>query len=53
MCELGKVLVIMPDVSVTVLAHNQVNAAAYADLWLMTQCQCVIIANSTFIWRAL
>lgn len=35
---------------VTLVAHNQGDANAYADLWLMTQCQHHIIANSTFSW---
>lgn len=35
---------------VTYLSHNQGDAYAYADLWLMTQCKHFIIANSTFSW---
>ena len=34
----------------TLVHHNQGDAMAYADLWLMTQCQHFIIANSTFSW---
>jgi len=40
----------LPDTRVTLVAHNQGDANAYADLWLMTQCQHFIIANSTFSW---
>ena len=40
----------LPDGRVTLVAHNQGDEAAYADLWLMTQCQHFIIANSTFSW---
>lgn len=34
----------------TLVSHNQGDENAYADLWLMTQCQHFIIANSTFSW---
>jgi hypothetical protein len=40
----------LPDARVTLVAHNQGDKLAYADLWLMTQCQHFIIANSTFSW---
>jgi len=34
----------------TMVAHNKGDALAYADLWLMSQCNHFIIANSTFSW---
>lgn len=40
----------LPDARVTLVAHNQGDEHAYADLWLMTQCQHFITANSTFSW---
>lgn len=40
----------LPDDRITLVAHNQGDENAYADLWLMTQCQHFIIANSTFSW---
>ena len=40
----------LPDERITLVHHNQGDAMAYADLWLMTQCQHFIIANSTFSW---
>ena len=40
----------LPDSRVTLMTHNQGDEHAYADLWLMTQCQHFIIANSTFSW---
>ncbi len=40
----------LPYDRVTLVAHNQGDENAYADLWLMTQCQHFIIANSTFSW---
>lgn len=40
----------VPDARITTVAHNRGDENAYADLWLMTQCQHFIIANSTFSW---
>ena len=40
----------LPDDRITLVGHNQGDELAYADLWLMTQCQHFIIANSTFSW---
>jgi hypothetical protein len=40
----------LPDDRVTCVAHNQGDNGAVKDLFLMTQCQHFIIANSTFSW---
>jgi hypothetical protein len=40
----------LPPERMTMVTHNQGDENAYADLWLMTQCQHFIIANSTFSW---
>ena len=48
--EAARPLIALPDDRVTLVAHNQGDEQAYADLWLMTQCQHFIIANSTFSW---
>jgi len=40
----------LPEDRITFVSHNQGDENAYADLWLMTQCQHFIIANSTFGW---
>ena len=39
-----------PGKNVTLVAHNNYDSHAFADLWLMTQCRHFIIANSTFSW---
>ena len=38
--------------SVTLVEHNSGDENAYADMWLMSQCQHFITANSTFSWWA-
>lgn len=40
----------LPKDRTTYVCHNQAETEAYADLWLMTQCNHFIIANSTFSW---
>ena len=40
----------LPDGRITMVNHNQGDDMAYADLWLMSQCEHFIIANSTFSW---
>lgn len=40
----------LPETRVTFVSHNRDNENAYADLWLMSQCQHFITANSTFSW---
>jgi hypothetical protein len=40
----------LPQNRVTFVGHNQREQNAYADLWLMSQCQHFITANSTFSW---
>ena len=40
----------LPSERVTCISHNIGDEMAYADLWLMSQCQHFIIANSTFSW---
>jgi hypothetical protein len=41
---------LLPLHLVTYVEHNNSEEMAYADLWLMSQCQHFIIANSTFSW---
>jgi len=48
--EAARTRIPLPDARVTLVAHNRGDKNAYADLWLMTQCQHFIIANSTFSW---
>lgn len=40
----------LPEGRVTEVSHNRGDAAACADLWLMSRCSNFIIANSTFSW---
>ena len=48
--EAARARIPLPDARITLVAHNQGDELAYADLWLITQCRHFIIANSTFSW---
>jgi len=48
--EAARARIPLPDARFTLVSHNRGDENAYADLWLMTQCQHFIIANSTFSW---
>jgi hypothetical protein len=48
--EAARARIPLPDARITLVAHNNGDESAYADLWLMTLCQHFIIANSTFSW---
>lgn len=48
--EAARARIPLPNERITLVTHNQGDEYAYADLWLMTQCQHFIIANSTFSW---
>lgn len=48
--EAAKARLALPEGRVTEISHNRGDAAACADLWLMSRCSNFIIANSTFSW---
>ena len=48
--EAARSCIPLPEHRLTYVSHNQGDDDAYADLWLMAQCQHFIIANSTFSW---
>jgi hypothetical protein len=48
--EATRVKLALPQVRITLVSHNRGVEKAHLDLWLMTQCQHFIIANSTFSW---
>jgi len=48
--DAARASVALPNDRVTCVSHNRGDVNAHADLWLMTQCQHFINANSTFSW---
>ncbi len=48
--EAARACIPLSDGRLTLVSHNQGDAVAYADLWLMSQCKHFVIANSTFSW---
>jgi hypothetical protein len=48
--EAARLRLALPVERTTVVSHNVGDEAAYADLWLMSQCRHFITANSTFSW---
>ena len=46
----ARIRIPLSDNRVTMVTNNRGDENAYADLWLMSQCQHFIIANSTFSW---
>ena len=50
--EVARGRIPITDNRITLVRHNQGDENAYADFWLMSQCQHFIIPNSTFSWWA-
>jgi Glycosyl transferase family 11 len=48
--DLARKKLALPEDRVFYISHNQGDEEAYADLWLMSNCQHFITANSTFSW---
>lgn len=48
--EAAKAKLELPENRVTLVSHNHGDENAFADLWLMTHCHHMIMANSTFSW---
>ena len=48
--DVARNLIHLPNERITLVDHNNGDENAYADLWLMTQCQHFITANSSFSW---
>ncbi len=48
--EAARTRIPLTEDRITLISYNQGDDNAYADLWLMAQCQHFIIANSTFSW---
>lgn len=48
--EVARTQIPISNERMTLISHNNSDSLAFIDLWLMTQCQHFIIANSTFSW---